>query len=261
MCFWKYLLEEYPNGFNGENWDYKSISKNICFNCIKAFRHIDWSNTSIGLRDDLPNEISRTPENTFVLHLGDGVDIILHRRSLLYNKNLPWTLIENHPDVFNPHMPLIRNILLKHKSLPLDYIETHVKNLIMSNTDMKILSKNPNITKEFVTKYPDGLNGYPWDLQGLAKHPPSDAPFDNIGDPRYILRRVLVQKEVLPFDFWRTSGIKPSYLYVSGYLTWDFVLDHPNVFSGKNWSAIELSKQKWAIDSDKDRFARQKIAL
>lgn len=200
MCFWEYLLTEYPNGLYGENgddWDYKILSKHICFKCIRKFNHKPWSPVYISSRSDLPfHDIFETADYKIVLDLGSCSVLTLDRWALGHNGNAPWDFVKEYEDgIFwnphvlarNPNLPfedleakhedsddLFLNRVLSNRSLHLDFVEKNVGFCIKSRDQMKKLSGNPIVTEEFVSKYPDGLNGFPWSLTKLASHLPVD---------------------------------------------------------------------------------------
>lgn len=77
MCFWDYLLSEYPNGFGGKDWDYHALSAHICFDCIKNFKKI----------------VSKTDSGEFILNLGSDVILTLNKKCLARTTRAPWNLL------------------------------------------------------------------------------------------------------------------------------------------------------------------------
>lgn len=246
MCIWYDILNEYPNGLDGEDWDYKLLSKRICFKCMREFNHKPWSPWWVSLRDDLPfYDIFKTVSGEFVLDLGESAFLTLNKDTLAHNANAPWDFVDMYKDdirwvlgalALNPNIPfedlkgspefvaLQLNGVLYNKSLPLDFLEKNIGICIKSERDMEVLSSNPILTKEFVSKYPNGLNGFPWNLRMLAKHLPLD----------FITSSEIFSKADVPRRFFGHILLNPS-------ITKDFFEKNPNYMLEKYSLQLVLS--------------------
>lgn len=219
MCFWNYLLSKYPDGFDGENWDYRALSEHICFECVKDFRDKPWDLFIICERKDLPFEkISKIAPGKFILDWGSGLTMHIDGAYLRYNNHAPWYFVETYKNDIdwniesltrNPNFPFEylenspksygfkfkswtsdnRKHYLSNKSLPLNFLEENADLLIRSYDDMRELSLNPIITQEFISKYPKGLNGYQWSFSAFEFHLPLEfilgcelGPWDDFPD-------------------------------------------------------------------------------
>lgn len=250
MCFWEYLLFEYPNGFSSKNWIDKRLSKVVCFDCIKKHIGRKWSSRVISSRKDLPFDlIIKTCEGDFMLNFG----IMLDKNKLFENKNLPWDFIKmyrydlcenswqlsKNPNVSNKDFKDHNKNFLINKFLPLGYIENNLDFFCQSDADMRLLVKNRNITPEFLLKYCNGINGIKW-------RPPYTSTKSPCPD-KLLFMLVICQNKNLTLDFIEKNlnGINGvpwclNTLSSNPIITWDFIMKYPNGINGKNWNMRRL---------------------
>lgn len=137
-------------------WDWKTISSRDDITIDFAKRHFNKLDANIlSQRANLWEDINENPQNYSVL-------------SAIHNPNITLDFIERHFEVYKTHdLHLNMRRIAPMKIATLDFIEKHID--VMHGS---WLSSNPNLTIEFMRKYPDK----DWRMSTFSRHNPTVTP-------------------------------------------------------------------------------------
>ena len=158
-------------------WPSLSGNKNISLNDIESNLHLPWNWKNISSRDDITDEfVKRHADKEWdITALSERANLWedINKNTQNYcvlsavnNPNITIEFIERHIEIYETQDWYIRQIASM-KIVTLDFIEKHLNILYGS-----WLSSNPNLTIEFMRKYPDE----DWDMRKFSRCNPTVTP-------------------------------------------------------------------------------------
>jgi hypothetical protein len=168
-------------------WSALSANKNISLNDIESNLHLPWNWKNISSRDDITDEfVKRHADKEWdILALSERAnlweDINKNAQnycvmSAVHNPNITLEFIERHIEIYEMQDLLNIRRIASMKIVTLDFIEKHL-NIFYGSW----LSSNPNLTIEFMRKYPDE----DWDMRKFSRCNPTVTPELVINNPEF----------------------------------------------------------------------------
>ena len=161
------IINQYPN----KSWDWEWLIKNnnihiveryIPFNLIEKYCYYKWDYFELNIHPDLTEEfILKYPNKIWIIRFLLKYNKITDFKSLSKFKYLNEYTIDEYPNKPWDWEWLIENTEINvEKYIPFNLIEKYAY-----KWNYYTLSKNPNITEEFIIKYPNKK----WDMKYLSK--------------------------------------------------------------------------------------------
>ena len=115
--------------------------------------------------------------------------------------------------------------LSRNPNLSWDYVEKHLEEINRQSWAMFYISFNENLPWDYVEKHPEGINGKSWNMKWLS------------GNPNLSWDYVEKHPEGINGESWYMKGLSGN-----RNLPWDFVEKHHKGINGKSWNIKRLSR-------------------
>lgn len=243
MCFWDCILTEHPDGFGDGKWRFDYISCNICFECIKTYSDKPWCSKIISRRKDLPFGSIIKTDGYDKYTLDFGFELIIE--DLIHNIGAPWYfIVEN-------KLPWDTKALSRNRNISWDFVKSHPKGFDGCEWNMHYLSGNKSLTLDFFEENIKSLHGKNWIMKELSRNigvvEAWCKKYPN-GNPSYKWHFSNFTKTV-PLSFVENNmkGIHQEpwnidKLCENKNLTLDFIKSNMNGICDQRWNARLLSK-------------------